>query len=100
MSETDTIRFEAIARAGKGKIEAVSLIDSKDKPEDLVCPKSPDKKHHYEVSPMQSLVYIEHGSHTCYNCHYCGKQKCKTTYFPPPKPLDLPTDEDLDDKSN
>ena len=65
---------------------------------DKVCEKSPDKKHHYVASEMQSLVYIPNGSHTCMKCHYCGKQRCRTVYFPEPDPLTYPTDEDFDNE--
>jgi len=60
--------------------------------EELVCEKSPDKKHHYKASNMQSLVYITNGSHTCRNCHYCGRQKCITVHYPEPNPLEYPTE--------
>ena len=66
--------------------------------EDKVCEKSPDKKHHYEMSSAQHAVYVINGSHTCYQCHYCNKQRCVTTTWDPPNPLTFPTDEDFDKK--
>jgi len=61
----------------------------------IECIKSPDGKHHYEASAAQSAVYIVNGSHTCYDCHYCGDKQCKTIYYNEPNPLEFPTKEQL-----
>jgi len=66
--------------------------------DDKVCEKSPDKKHHYEMSMSQHMIYVHNGSHTCYICHFCTKTKCVTTHRDAPNPLELPTDEDFDNK--
>lgn len=62
----------------------------------MECEKSPDGKHHYEASAMQSAVMIINGSHTCYVCHYCGDKHCKTVYWDAPDPLKFPTKEELE----
>ena len=59
------------------------------------CKKSPDGKHHYEMSMGQHAIYIENGSHTCYHCHYCHDNQCKTEHYGDPNPLELPTLDEL-----
>ena len=71
----------------------VSGTDESESKLDLFCKISPDSKHHYKFAGAQHAVMY----HTCYECAFCGKYKCKS-YTPNwmAEPLSLPTDEDLD----
>ena len=40
------------------------------------CDKSPDKKHHYELSQWQHAIT----NHECYSCAFCGNEKCKNIF--------------------
>lgn len=72
------------------------MLNSQNEQQDqLECEKSPDGKHHYEHSTFQHAVYVHNGKHTCYTCHFCGDDYCKTTTFPEPNPLEFPTKEQL-----